>query len=310
MTASGTIEKDEVEHALRKQSHLLPPVLSNSTSVEPKMYGEYAGIIRRLEDPHPMNIDQNLSRKAEDSMANFDLDEDIALVQSSREQDAIQTDCRVKFADYFTEINNATIIVTGYPPFIVEWSNKSFAKATGFSSEEILGIDLRFLSGDGANGISIKELYDVVYTEKGKRLDSVTCYHKDGTLFASSAKVTPIYNYDKKHSGWILNNLAITLDNYTPIPLFSSRLLDSNTFFREVGLPVDRREYSENYRVASTASDLADAIGEITDLALDDDYAVADIVRYYSMTTTKAPIAITNRYAFLILHPLILHVVD
>ena len=263
------------------------------------MFGEYKQIVQSIQ--RRGNESTAAFRKADPcELAIFDLEEDLDIDQETMKP---QVEARVIFSEFFrlstkptsSEPVVPTIIVTGYPPFIAEWTNKPFADLVGWSAEEVAGLDLRFLSGDGANGVSIKDLYDVVYTEQTKCVDQLVAYRRDGTLFSARAKCVPLHGYDRKLGGWVLSNIAITLHDCTSLHLFSSQILDSNMSFRDVGAPLDRRDYSEAYRIESKAVDLNDAVGEITDLALDEDYAISDIVRYASMTNTSAPIAITNR---------------
>ena len=74
---------------------------------------------------------------------------------------------------------NSFLLVLGQPPFHIEFVSSTWANQLGWSSEEIMGLDLSFLQGDGAIGINIRTLYDVTYTEKEK-VSVISGYGKDG----------------------------------------------------------------------------------------------------------------------------------
>lgn len=80
---------------------------------------------------------------------------------------------------------------------ILVYVNPAFEKLTGYTSEEILYQDCRFLQGDETDPAAVKTIHDAI----GSTLPVRTIlknYRKDGTPFWNELSVTPFYDeFDK-----------------------------------------------------------------------------------------------------------------
>ena len=75
------------------------------------------------------------------------------------------------------------------------YANKAFERLTGYSQEEIIGHNCRFLQGDDREQ---SERYKIAEALKNHQVAEVTLrnYKKDGTLFYNHLKIVPLF--DKK----------------------------------------------------------------------------------------------------------------
>lgn len=189
------------------------------------------------------------------------------------------------------------ILVLGQPPFHVEYVSTTWANQFGWSSEEIMGLDLRFFQGDGAIGINVRTLYDVAYTEKSKSVE-VTGYHRNGKMFTSTVIFSPIYDVENVNFSRVLSNIAIKFKNTKFFGDFPSTLLELGSL-NEIGMPLDRREYSASYRLPTTApavGNRSSASGEF--LAASRIIAqkpLSEVVRFMSTSETSIGVALADR---------------
>ncbi|WP_178988324.1 sensor histidine kinase [Winogradskyella schleiferi] len=85
--------------------------------------------------------------------------------------------------------------------------NPAFAKLTGYSKEEILNKNCRFLQADDRSQDSIKEIRQAI--KEGRSYQTIIRnYKKDGTLFWNDLSITPIKDKD----GTITNFIGIQND--------------------------------------------------------------------------------------------------
>lgn len=136
---------------------------------------------------------------------------------------------------------DAIIIVLGQPPFCIEYVTQSITNLIGWSSEEITGLDLVFLQGDGAMGIDVTIFYDVAYTEKEKGA-TVSGYAKNGQMFSCKIMCSPIYDFSK-----VLTNIAIKFTDFKTNFDFSDEFIKSR-YSNEIGMPLNRTENGVCYK--------------------------------------------------------------
>jgi PAS domain S-box-containing protein len=77
------------------------------------------------------------------------------------------------------------------------YANKAFERLTGYSQEDIIGLNCRFLQGEDRNqsarfeiAEAMKKNEEVVVTLKN--------YKKDGTLFHNRLKIVPLFDKKKR----------------------------------------------------------------------------------------------------------------
>ncbi len=89
----------------------------------------------------------------------------------------------------------------------IVYHNSAFEKLTGYSGEEILHRNCRFLQGNDADQESIKEMRKAI--KEGRSYQGVVRnYKKDGTLFWNEISITPIHD----HNGDITHFIGIQND--------------------------------------------------------------------------------------------------
>ncbi len=92
-------------------------------------------------------------------------------------------------------INGVTLADPDLEDAPIIYANKAFERLTGYSQEEIVGHNCRFLQGDDRDQDSRHIIRDAM---KNNETVEVTLrnYKKDGTLFFNRLKITPLL--DKK----------------------------------------------------------------------------------------------------------------
>jgi hypothetical protein len=81
------------------------------------------------------------------------------------------------------------------PDCPVIYANPAFYRITGYSEEEVIGRNCRFLQGPGTNPRHIKALREAIETGKAIDLEIVN-HRKDGTRFVNELHLSPIFGDD------------------------------------------------------------------------------------------------------------------
>ncbi len=71
--------------------------------------------------------------------------------------------------------------------------NEGFARLTGFSVEETIGSNCRFLQGPDTDPAAVKEIRDAIAQERYCDVELLN-YRKDGTTFWNRLSITPVRN--------------------------------------------------------------------------------------------------------------------
>jgi PAS domain S-box-containing protein len=93
-------------------------------------------------------------------------------------------------------VNGVTLADPDLEDAPIIYANKAFERLTGYSQEDIIGHNCRFLQGEDRDQAG---RYQIVEAMKNHEAIEVTLrnYKKDGTLFFNRLKITPLF--DKKH---------------------------------------------------------------------------------------------------------------
>lgn len=76
---------------------------------------------------------------------------------------------------------------------ILIYVNPAFEKLTGYSADEILYQDCRFLQGDDRDQDALRQLREAIRAGQPCRV-TLRNYRKDGSLFWNELSVTPVLN--------------------------------------------------------------------------------------------------------------------
>lgn len=258
------------------------------------MYGEYADIVGVVSGGQAVH-------ECSTAYPELDSDFDFGLAHVEEGNAAhyrLPLDSKRIISDVMHYNNrDPVILVLGQPPFHVEYVSTAWANQFGWSSEEIMGLDLRFFQGDGATGINVRTLYDVTYTEKSKSVE-VTGYHKNGAMFTSTVTFSPIYDIENVNFSRVLSNIAIKFSNSNFSVHFPSSLLELGSL-SEVGMPLDRREYSASYRlptIAAAIGNRSSASGEfLVASRIIAQKPLSDVIRFMSTSETSIGVALADR---------------
>ncbi|NBS43708.1 MAG: PAS domain-containing protein, partial [Acetobacteraceae bacterium] len=81
------------------------------------------------------------------------------------------------------------------PDCPIIYANAAFYRITGYTEEEVIGRNCRFLQGPGTNPRHIKALRDAI--ENGKAIDvEIVNHRKDGSRFVNELHLSPIFDDD------------------------------------------------------------------------------------------------------------------
>jgi PAS domain S-box-containing protein len=166
-----TEEKLDVEHYFRKISEDNQEVFEAKfkTRSQKPFYAElHSKLITYDENPAIMSIGRDITRRK------------IAEEQLIVHQRALES------------IRNGVVITDARKddnPII--YTNEAFNKITGYSDEEVLGKNCRFLQGEDKNQTSAKIIRNAVRLGKGCQV-VIRNYRKDGKLFWNELKIAPV----------------------------------------------------------------------------------------------------------------------
>jgi PAS domain S-box-containing protein len=88
-------------------------------------------------------------------------------------------------------VNGVTLADPDLPDSPIIYANKAFERLTGYSQQEIIGQNCRFLQGDDRDQ---PERYQIIEAIKNRQSIEVTLrnYRKDGKLFYNHLKIIPL----------------------------------------------------------------------------------------------------------------------
>lgn len=80
---------------------------------------------------------------------------------------------------------------------ILIYVNPAFERLTGYSAEEVLYQDCRFLQGDDRDQTGVRQIHEAL--REGQPVRTVVRnYRKDGSLFWNELSITPVYDEDSE----------------------------------------------------------------------------------------------------------------
>ncbi len=128
-------------------------------------------------------------------------------------------------------VNGIMISEASLPDTPLIYVNAAFEKITGFSSEEVLGRNPRFLSRDDTNQKEIVDIGSAV-AERRPIKSLLRNYRKDGSLFWNNLTIAPVSN----EAGEVTHFVSI-IDDLTEQKSYEEELARRSNFDELTGLP-------------------------------------------------------------------------
>lgn len=104
-------------------------------------------------------------------------------------------------------VNGVTLSDPDLEDMPIIYANKAFERLTGYSQEEIIGHNCRFLQGDDREQPEREQIAKALENHEGVEV-TLRNYRKDGTLFYNHLKIVPLF--DKKQR--VLYYLGVQYD--------------------------------------------------------------------------------------------------
>ena len=92
-------------------------------------------------------------------------------------------------------VNGVILSDPDLPDSPIVYANKAFETLTGYSQEETIGFNCRFLQANDQNQEASKQISEAMKKQESIEV-TIRNYKKDGTLFYNRLKITPLL--DKK----------------------------------------------------------------------------------------------------------------
>lgn len=94
-------------------------------------------------------------------------------------------------------VNGVTLADPDLEDAPIIYANKAFERLTGYSQEEIIGHNCRFLQGDDDNQTARYQIAEAIKNHEGIEV-TIRNYKKDGSLFFNHLKIVPLFDRKKR----------------------------------------------------------------------------------------------------------------
>src|SRR5918998_845941 len=98
--------------------------------------------------------------------------------------------------------NGVLITDPGLPDNPIVYANPAFERTTGYSMEEVVGRNCRFLQGEDRDQAALEELRDAIREGRECRV-VLRNYRKDGSLFWNELYVSPVYDEEGRLTNFV-----------------------------------------------------------------------------------------------------------
>lgn len=104
-------------------------------------------------------------------------------------------------------VNGVTLADPDLEGMPIVYANKAFENLTGYSQEDIIGFNCRFLQGEDREQEARYQLADAIKNHKPIEV-TLRNYRKNGELFFNRLKITPLFN----RKGQVVYYLGVQYD--------------------------------------------------------------------------------------------------
>jgi PAS domain S-box-containing protein len=104
-------------------------------------------------------------------------------------------------------VNGVTLADPDLEGMPIVYANKAFENLTGYSQEDIIGFNCRFLQGEDREQEARYQLADAIQNHKPIEV-TLRNYRKNGELFFNRLKITPLFN----RKGQVVYYLGVQYD--------------------------------------------------------------------------------------------------
>lgn len=102
-----------------------------------------------------------------------------------------------RFRNLFEQASSGMVITDSkQPDNPIIYVNEGFERLTGFTKDEVIGLNARFLQGKKSSEITKEKIRKAIAEDKPIQVE-IENYHKNGDLFWNELKITPIYDESK-----------------------------------------------------------------------------------------------------------------
>ncbi|WP_127753880.1 PAS domain-containing protein [Devosia sp. 1566] len=116
---------------------------------------------------------------------------------------------RKELASVAFERTRTPMVITDarQPDYPIVLANKAFLELTGYSADEVLGRNCRFLQGEGSSPAAVAEIRSAL--RAGREVDvEILNYRKDGSSFWNQLNLSPVYD----EAGQLLYHFGSQID--------------------------------------------------------------------------------------------------
>lgn len=94
-------------------------------------------------------------------------------------------------------VNGVTLADPDLEDSPIIYANKAFEKLTGYSQNDVIGRNCRFLQGDDREQPARYQLAEAIKKHEATEV-TLRNYKKDGTLFHNHLKITPLFDHKQR----------------------------------------------------------------------------------------------------------------
>lgn len=115
----------------------------------------------------------------------------LRVLRVQREKQAVLMELRARDRAIAAAFNGIVIADPRLPDCPLVYTNAAFLRMTGYTEEEVLGRNCRFLQGPGTDPAVVRELREAIRQERGCQV-LIRNYRKDRTTFWNEITVSPV----------------------------------------------------------------------------------------------------------------------